>query len=251
MGSNTYTIVGDSFSKFISNSNIIAISDIEKRIFRKEKLDKNSYFLLGQGVSSERVNALLDSLELIPEYKGNFLFSKINKAGKQLVHKHNLVNSLILEPQQISENQFESEIKIDEQCDEMKDHQTGQHIAGMVLVEASRQMFLAVTELFFIKQHSVESYFVINSSTIEYLKFVFPLDIKIVYTVNKLDTSKTGILRFNVAMDIVQNDEVCAKMNYDFSAFESNFLMPKEDRAASLAIAYHQQQPEHSLAVSV
>lgn len=53
-------------------------------------------------------------------------------------------------------NIFESHLMLNDRCAEMSDHVTGQHLQGMILIEAARQMTLAVTEMYFIDSNDRE-----------------------------------------------------------------------------------------------
>jgi hypothetical protein len=52
-------------------------------------------------------------------------------------------------PRRVSESCFEADVLVDDAGEHMSDHVSGQHLPGMVLIEAARQMILAVTEEFF------------------------------------------------------------------------------------------------------
>lgn len=189
-------------------------------------------------MSSERANKLLKRVKYNNCGVQAINFPEVEKSCRNLVHKENIANSMISTPVKVTESLYEADVLIDDQCDDIRDHVTGQHIPGMILVEASRQMFLAVTEQFYLKNHSADSYFVINKCNVEYRKFVFPLDIKITYAVNSFTSSKPGTYRFSVAMEVRQNDEICVLVNYEFSTYDAIFLSGKENQAAKDAILY-------------
>ncbi len=77
--------------------------------------------------------------------------------------------------EKVNENLFSLPLLIDERCELMTDHQTGQHIQGMILVEACRQTFIAVTEEFYMSDKVGQSYYVINDMNIKFSNFLFPL----------------------------------------------------------------------------
>lgn len=233
---NKVYIVGDRFTRFVENDNVISISQLEKNVFNGTSGRDDVYYALGQGVSSQRANKLLKTVKLNELYKTKVNFSEVDKSCRHLVHKNKSANSMISTPIKRSETEYEANVIIDDQCDDISDHLTGQHIPGMAIIEASRQMFLAVTELFFLKQYQTESYFVINKSSVEYLNFIFPLDIKIKYRIENVNKSKTGSYRFTVSMVVIQNDKVCVEIGYKFATYESSFLNLKEAAAAKNAI---------------
>ncbi|WP_440904251.1 AfsA-related hotdog domain-containing protein [Catenovulum sp. SX2] len=229
-------IVGDRFAKFIENNNIISINQIEKELFNGQLTHRSCEYLLGQGVSAERANNLLRMVKRTNNAQIKLCFNEIQKACKNLVHKENLANSMISLPQRLSDTHFIADVLIDDQCDEMKDHISGQHIPGMALVESCRQMFLAVTEEYFLKQDKCNAYFVINESRAEYLQFVFPLDIQIDYQILDSQLKESGNYRFNVVMEVMQNKQACARIHYVFTTYDAAFLNDREAKAAALAV---------------
>ncbi|ETS33145.1 A-factor biosynthesis repeat protein [Photorhabdus khanii NC19] len=68
--------------------------------------------------------------------------------------------------EKVNKNLFSLPLLIDERCELMADHQTGQHIQGMILIEACRQTFIAVTEEFYMSDKVGQSYYVIMANEI-------------------------------------------------------------------------------------
>ncbi|WP_111977030.1 AfsA-related hotdog domain-containing protein [Algibacillus agarilyticus] len=229
-------VVGERFARFIENENVISINQLEKNVFNNLPPKVDSVYVLGQGVSAERVNALLKSVEQNEDYRSKMRFPDLDKSCKNLVHKENLANSMISKPIKLTNNHYEANVYIDDQCDEMRDHITGQHIPGMAIIESCRQMFLAVTELHYLKGYKQNGYFVINKNTAEYFKFIFPLDIKIDYTVDSVEENRPGSFKFTVSMRVKQNEQICAELCYEFSTYEADFLKGKESQSALEAI---------------
>ena len=226
-------IVGDKFKNFLNNDHTISISEFENMVFRNNLPQENNCYYLGQGASSERVNKIVN--ETAEHYHSNIkmAFKEIRKSGRPLVHKHNIANSMISVPKKINGSRYQADVFIDDRCSDLEDHITGQHVPGMVIAEACRQMFLAVTEQYYLKSYEKEFYFVIRSNSIEYRRFVFPIDIKIDYEVLKFESKKNGTHCFTVSMNVVQGDAICATVNYEFSTYDSEFIAAKEAAAAA------------------
>lgn len=152
----------------------------------------------------------------------------IDKSGHNLVHKQNSANCMIGVPLRVSDTHYQADVFLDDRCSELDDHVTGQHISGMILIEASRQMFLAVTELYYLKDYSKDSYFVIKRNSSEFKKFVFPVDIKIDYRVVHYEIYKPGVLNFKVTMDVLQCEKVCTTVEYDFITYDDEIISDRE-----------------------
>lgn len=228
-------IVGDKFELFAQNAHVLAISELEA-ILDSDLIRPNLRFQLGQGVSEERIARLLEKTASL---KKPWLtdFVKPLKAGRELAHKHQQANSMISVPRRLSHDSFEVDVLLDEQCAEMSDHVTGQHIQGMVLTEAARQTFLAVSEKFYLQDEPHSSYFVINTMDTEYLRFVFPLPMTILYEVLEHRVSeRSQSQRFEVRMSVIQAQQTCCVIKTKFSTYPDALIAEKEAGLAQQAI---------------
>ena len=139
----------------------------------------------------------------------------------------------------LADNLFELDLLIDEDCELMADHQSGQHVQGMVLMEAARQTFLAVTEAFFLPQDGGRFYFVINKFGAEYRRFAFPLDATILYRIKDMNVENPLRQSFAAEIDVVQCGVKSASFVAEFTAFEDARISAKEDALARDALAGH------------
>lgn len=123
---------------------------------------------------------------------------------------------------------------IDERCELMADHQTGQHIQGMLLVEASRQAFIGVTEEFIYQQESGR-YYVINSMAINFASFLFPLPALVHFEFLEKDINdRRG--RFKAQVRVTQHQTLCATMDVSFTVYPSTLIAEKEKSLAEVAM---------------
>ncbi|MET1079291.1 MAG: AfsA-related hotdog domain-containing protein [Pseudomonas sp.] len=234
MSQNRMLIVGDRFEQFAQHPQVLSISAAEA-LLQGETLDHNLRLQLGQGISSPRLDGLLGLAE--SHKKRQLLaFDRPEKAGRQLAHKHDPRNSMISLPRRVGPSSFVLDVWLDEDCAELSDHMTGQHIQGMVLLEATRQAFLAVTEEFYLKDTPHSSYFVINQMDTEYLHFVFPLPISILYEIEDYQAGKRDTHRFQVSMSVIQNETVCCVVKTRFSTYPDSFISSKEEGLARAAL---------------
>ena len=233
---NVVHIVGDKFELFSQNENIIKIKTIEERLNNQYyHPDADTIYFLSQGISQHRLDKLLDQVKK-KGLEDFFCFNNRPLADKKLSHKHESENVMIGEPRRLSESEFEVDMIIDDDCAEMSDHLTGQHVQGMVLMESARQTFLAVTEKFYINSN-YKYYFVINSFNTNYKSFIFPLGVKINYRVKSADLSDPKKLKFSATMDISQvGGSTACEVDVSFTAFESSVIERIEAKRAENAI---------------
>ena len=162
----TLLIVSDKFHNFASRKDVITRSEFYSLLQSKNVIfPKNDKIRLipGQGFSENDVEYIL-KLALSTKNASHFDFSMWQRhpkrASSQLTHKHSQENILISEPERLSRDEFSMDILIDECCEMMRDHQTGLHVQGILLLEASRQGYLAIIEKFFSFKDIDKKYFI-------------------------------------------------------------------------------------------
>jgi len=237
MWNNIYIVVGDRFNGFCNDEDsVLTESSLIEKLFTDPIPDYEVLFLIEQGV---RINEIHSAIKL--KDPSGLFYKTIKKrdvprAIKRLAHKSNPENILVSYPIKVNDTEYEMELILD-QCGEMfLDHMTGMHIQGMVLLEAARQSFLAVTELFYLSNEKKDYYFVIKNIDTRFISFVFPLYSYIKYTVCSY-TKKDNRHVFEVKAAIIQSGEVCAEFNIGFTAFLEEFISEREKAKAKEAIA--------------
>jgi hypothetical protein len=120
----------------------------------------------------------------------------------------------------------------------MEDHQTGLHLQGMLLVEAARQAFLAVTEVFFLPQDGTKFYFVFNTLSVNYKRFAFPIATRLHYRVCERDVS-TSNPRFAIDVMFEQAGTDVATVSGGFTVVKNRSVSKMEQSLARDAIKSH------------
>ena len=229
-------VVGDRFSEFSSNESVIKVSELDELLSQSDaSVGPNMLFMLGQGVAMAQAHSIMEKARR-HGIEASFWFPSLEKAGHHLSHKHDPENIMISVPRKKDAENYELDVLIDEHCVEMSDHITGQHIQGMVLIEVSRQAFLAVTELFFLEVNEPSRYFVINSFNVNYNDFVFPLSARVKYQVQNVERINRKKSSFKVYMEIEQGGKVCCCIDVQFSAVVQDLVTSAEVRKAVEAI---------------
>lgn len=232
-------VIGDRFNNFLVNPNLISISELENMVANNCQCDNLNYTIyLGQGNNLNRIENLLKYIRIKKlENKYKFLFKEIpQKANKLLTHKHKMENILISEPMIVDNEGYSAYLLIDDRCSEMNDHITDQHIQGMVLIEAARQMTTAVTEKFYVeKSKQGKLSFVVKNMEVNFNNFIFPLEAKIICKINKIrgfGDSKN----FDISVSFIQNDSVEMEFRCVFLLFSAGYLRPKQEKMALASI---------------
>jgi hypothetical protein len=127
-------------------------------------------------------------------------------------------------------------VLIDENCEMMRDHQTGLHIQGMLLVEAARQAYLATMEKFYIENSTEKNYFIFNKLNVGYNKFSFPLPSSIRLTNQKVDFSNAKRQHTITQIELIQCNEVSATVFMDVTIMPGTRVSTMESRFANQSL---------------
>ncbi|MCY1078881.1 AfsA-related hotdog domain-containing protein [Archangium lansingense] len=235
-------VVGERFAGF-SHENpeeVVTLSQLE-RMLGNGTLQGDVTLLIGQGIPDEGLRRLREQTRHAPHGKRVTLEpgpSALERASSRLAHKHLEQNIMITLPETMVEGErYVSSLLLDDRCAELSDHMTGQHIQGMVLIEAARQMMLAVTERYFLKDRDRSHYFVINQIDATYHAFGFPLGMDVEYHILEHKEGKRGSLSSEVKVCFVQGGELLTEVKIRFTVYDAAFLSQREAEKARQAIA--------------
>jgi hypothetical protein len=116
------------------------------------------------------------------------------------------------------------------------DHGSSDHLSGMVLMEAGRQMSLAVTETYFIPPGPQRRRFVIHSWKTDFRRFLVPLEAEMILKLGTKEGGRSGSLRFSVTCEVVQAGRVSAVHEIDFSVFPVAVMQAIEERQVAAVL---------------
>ena len=244
-------VVGDKFNEFANGKDVLTISQLELLTqIPANIIDKAYEIIIGQGVRKDFAGKVISDQARNAVHGNKLKMCSLEKlvSDKKNAHCHKRLeqNVLIGSVEQTEHNGdlYAMPLLIDERCELMADHQTGQHIQGMLLVEASRQAFIAVTEEFIYKQE-IGRYYVINSMAITFSSFLFPLPALVHFEYLEKDINdRRG--RFKAQIRVTQHQTLCATMDVSFTAYPSGLISEKEKSLAETATqaAIAEQQGE-------
>lgn len=234
----TIFVVGNKFRDFCRNDGVITIGELGEmaRTSAFDRLAPGSRLVAGQGVRDAELLSICDLARHSLAARGidiQPMLTRSVRASRLQTHKHHIHNSIISQPVRVGDNCFEAALLLDERSELMADHQTGQHIQGMILIEAARQLFLAVTEEYFIGQTVHDRYyFVINSVEVKFTGFVFPLGATLRYEIVSEDTANPARMRFETVVSVIQGNACATQIAFGFTAFHASKIEAKEQHQA-------------------
>lgn len=221
----SYILVGDKFATFANQDNVTTPLAFAAAL-ENGQIDRCHVFR-GQGVS----DAWMAHIVELSERSDVALtlscdVTRPQRASSRSCHKVKRQNILISEPRMLETGTFGAELLIDEDCELMGDHQSGHHVQGMLLVEAARQMFLAVIERFL--RPGRGNYAVINHLNSSFHAFAFPLAVDIELKVVERHEDRPDRGRFAVEVNFWQNGSAVTTVETCFTVFDAETLAPKE-----------------------
>ncbi len=239
MNSRFLLVVGDKFAPFTAGKDALTISQLNGLLDESSNiLPSHSQLVLvpGQGLSDSDVEKLIHRIQ-DPKVSSKFNFDlwyKLPKRASMLQsHKHHPENTLISKPTKIDEDLYRLHLMVDDDCELMRDHQSGQHVQGMVLLEAARQSLIAVTEVFFIFDETINYSFILNNIEVEFSNFAFPLAAVLNYDIKQKDIRNKRRLSFTVDVDIEQCGAKTAACSMSFAAYEAKRISARENSMAN------------------
>ncbi|WP_406690577.1 AfsA-related hotdog domain-containing protein [Saccharopolyspora sp. ID03-671] len=234
-------LVGDVFTEFAAHSGVLTVSQLAGQIRKGEfpGCTGAARVALGQGVSEFDVQFVRDTLARHGLSDLVVIDDQLlrHRAGREIVHKHRVENVLISLPRPTDPGTFESDLLIDSGNEMMSDHLTGQHVQGMLVMEAERQMFIAVAEQHYLAPTAVgDSYFVIDAFDTRYRNFLFPLPAVVRCTVLSRRSPHHTRTTFSCELAVLQSGSETAVTEVRFTAFDARVSHAKEHRAAERSL---------------
>lgn len=232
-------VVGEKFKQFADHSKVINIHAFEEII--RTALSNNLCYKVhfGQGINKKQIQQLFT---LVYDYNAHdfFDFQEIDryhkKASRLHTHKFNNKNILISDPIQINENDYTAWLQIDDRCIDISDHLTGQHIQGMVLIEAARQMVNSVTEKYLIDRTEEKHRFIADKIQSVFHSFVFPMESLLTLRVRKQKKGFGVNSAFEVGVLFQQFNRITTEINFNYSVLDENYISAKENDQKSAVL---------------
>ena len=241
-------IVGDRFQKFASDKNdVLTVSDLEQEIWKDSPL-RTKEIVIGQGVEHDRFLGMINLMArkkkgVVTVKNMHQIMDQCNPIHQASVHKHKRENILITKPVAQEDGTFFANISICDSGELLNDHSTGQHIQGIIITEAGRQMLISTSEYHLLSAADKgNSYFVLNSLNTDFKRFAFPLPITIVLRVLSENRKAGQYLKVDCEISFFQNDALIATVRSNYAAYSNNFIREKESALANLAYESGQKE---------
>ncbi|WP_444997190.1 AfsA-related hotdog domain-containing protein [Aliikangiella sp. IMCC44359] len=225
-------LVSDKFSEFAKNLGVMTYSDFIEGI--SIGTVEAEVVIVGQGFSSRAIELLQSAVNNSPlRDKISLILPDRDIVDSSLVHKKNKKNVVVSNLCRLSERQYKATLLLDESCDEMADHVTGQHVQGTLLIEAARQFMMAVleTEAFGSDERGEYSY-VLNEINVSYSRYLFPINAEMICSIEELGFNNKSALVTSLSVEVCQNDDAVCVVSCKVTGYPKRKLAVIEAREA-------------------
>ncbi|MGP4110481.1 AfsA-related hotdog domain-containing protein [Streptomyces sp. 4N509B] len=235
------TVVADRFAGFAQLEKVLTVSGLAARInggFYDEGFD-DVLLHEGQGVGAfERAHlqAAIDRRKLTDRMR--FTDEAMVPVGRDVVHKHSADNVVLAGLRRVRDHEFAADLRVHGDNELLLDHQTGEHVQGMVLVEAARQFFLGVFEVGYRDRWPLDSFYIVwNSVRLTFQSFLFPIPAEVRGVVREISVDRPDRqLEFELEIRILQNGKLVTSGEVGFSGFPLSKIATIERRKAERAL---------------
>lgn len=234
---NDVMVVGDRFAAFAHRDGVLTVSALVRSLADMATADDRLTVRCGQGVGvHERafLRAAVDRHGLADRV--TIAGDAPDPAGRDLVHKHRPANVLLADVRQDGDG-FGARLCLSGDNELLQDHQTGEHVPGIVVVEAVRQMSLAVVELRYGRTSGTSWTVVWDGLDLRFTSFLFPLPGLLRCRVEEAaGPRRPDRVRCTMDVTVVQGEREVATARMACTAFEAGRLAAAERSRATRAL---------------
>ncbi|GGS24323.1 MULTISPECIES: AfsA-related hotdog domain-containing protein [Actinokineospora] len=233
----TIHLVGERFSAFAANDGVATVNrfigNIRGGLY--DDLPHPVRLGAGQGVDASDWEVVAAELARRGLLSGFHLPAVPVVVPADLVHKRSQENVMLADARRRGPSRLAARLNLSDMNELVLDHVTGQHVAGMVLIEAARQlMHLANHEL--VVDGDAHS-FVLCSLAAGFEGYVFPLGVDLECALTRLDTSKPARQDYSAEVLISQGGQTRARVRAEYQIVRTRSLTRQEAMLAAKAAA--------------
>ncbi len=235
----TLVLVGERFTAFAEAEGVQTVNRFIASV-RAGQHDATEGLVIraGQGIDGTDLSTVRTALTVRGLLDRFRLPSESNTVSPTVVHKHREANVLLADLRQAAENRYAARLRLADDNELIVDHLTGTHIQGMVLIEAARQLMLAVTEEFVLPTMPEREWvYVMSTLDTRFERCVFPVGVDLELTFTPVPGRGAGRPSFDATVTISQAGAVAAVCRSEYRLFDRRALDRCERQQAAAAIA--------------
>ncbi|OLT22015.1 hypothetical protein BJF78_33525 [Pseudonocardia sp. CNS-139] len=225
-------IVGDTFGTLAQMGGVQTVSQFVRTLRSGGPVPRT--LVAGQGVSAYEIEYLRAALAGTDV---EIVTSAVDRVSRHIAHKHRETNVLLADLERTGEQTYAANLRLHADNELLQDHQTGSHVQGIVIVEAFRQMFIAVYEAAHGLRAARSAFVVWDTMDVRFTSFLFPLPARLTCTIVESDVTDPARMAFQVRMDVSQCGVQAAYAGIRFAVYDHDRIRAAEDRRAVRAVA--------------
>ncbi|WP_080922005.1 MULTISPECIES: AfsA-related hotdog domain-containing protein [Pseudomonas] len=223
-----YVVVGDRIKSQCSDNLFISVTAAEEMVAQLAESEKLTLHV-GQGVTDEQLNTLYGFKEALAPTLNILPVEHPPRASSSATHKLKSHNIAISAPWENGNGTYSASLMIDDANAELSDHLTGQHVSGMMVIEAARQMTIAVAEAYYVTPAAKGKVnFVTNKMDVTYRDFLLPIHTEILCIPVELRRSGASNFRFGCRLEFKQQNQCLVVLGFELSVIDSRYFQLKE-----------------------
>lgn len=233
-----FVVVADRFASFADGEQVFTMSQLMAllRAGATTGLGRQCVILPGQGIERADAEALESSGAILQTATGRGALSGDGAVPPATVHKSRPENVLISAFTTSSAANCSAALRIHRDNELVMDHLTGQHVSGMVVIEAMRQICIAQFETTYRPEFAQIDYRGIwRGMKLSFDGFLFALPASVDCEIVEADLRKAANLRFRAVTSVRQCGELVASAEIDYSMIRHDRLRVLESRRAARA----------------
>jgi len=223
-------IVGNAFARFAQHESVTTASDLRRRLLLRDANAAPQRVLLGQGLSDADREVLIHALG------DAFVREPAPRATVELTHKRADEHVLIGCLKSLGDHSYECELDVNDVADRLSDHVTGQHLGGMLLVEAGRQACIAALECEYGVDGPMKWGLAWSGLSVHFQGYVYPVPARLVVSVRETNPGEIKKRSVRVPIEITQAGKRVCELELTITLIEQHVLEGAEDRRARQVI---------------
>ncbi|ASO21760.1 hypothetical protein FHR81_003409 [Actinoalloteichus hoggarensis] len=228
-------VVGDRFVALTQIEEVQTVSQFVASLRRGGPVPER--VLAVQGVSQFELDYLREELNKRQAEDTEIVPPVSPRLGRDVVHKQREPNVLLADLTRTGPEAYTAGLWLHADNELFGDHQTGQHVQGLVIIEAMRQMFIAVFETAYGRHNADRDFYVVwDSIDVTFLSFLFPLPASIHCEILEEDLSDVSRAGYRMRMRVLQNEVCAADATVRFGGYDQSRIEAAETRRARRAV---------------
>jgi A-factor biosynthesis hotdog domain len=237
-------IVGDRFESFAEQTSAVTVArfvaELRAGAYQGDRSRSTLVLAEGQGITPYDWDWIRDELARLG-LSERVLIRRNSRgplSGHSETHKHRESNVLIAGLTRLTDTTFRASLRLHNDQELQIDHQAS-HVQGMVVLEAARQMYLAVCERHYAYRWPEHRYsYIFDRLEASFRNFLFPLETTIDCEVLEAELTDPEQLVFDSQIKFRQAGLHAATVRIVGMAVDSTVMARKERRGADRAIRY-------------